>query len=63
MILDLNPTIVEATLRDFISELDYDLHKSLERDEETGEDTYHQQAALFLEIYFNKHIALWKGNK
>lgn len=31
---------VEAALRLVLSELDYDLHKSIESDEETGEDNY-----------------------
>ncbi|MFF9197310.1 hypothetical protein ACF09L_19090 [Streptomyces sp. NPDC014779] len=39
---------VEAALREYLSRLDYDLHKSIERDEETGEDTYDAEAeALF----------------
>ncbi|MDX2575933.1 hypothetical protein PV332_10615 [Streptomyces scabiei] len=38
---------VESTLRCFLAELDYDLHKYHERDEETGEDHYPASAEWF----------------
>jgi len=51
---DLKPALVESTLRDLIAGfVDYDIHKSLERDEETGEDEYPMLAALFIEMYEN----------
>lgn len=50
MALDLKK--VEATLREFISgEVDYDIHKQFEHDEETGEDSYPDLAERFIEIY------------
>lgn len=40
---------LEKTLRSFMAaDVDYDLHKSYERDEETGEDTYHELVDAFL---------------
>jgi hypothetical protein len=36
---------VEAALRGYLAILDYDLHKNLECGEETGEDTYTEEAA------------------
>lgn|GEM_PF-4122640 len=36
---------LEERLRTLIADLDYDLHKSLEADEETGEDRYPELAA------------------
>lgn len=36
---------VEAALRNYLAILDYDLHKNLECGEETGEDTYADEAA------------------
>ncbi len=36
---------VEAALRNYLAHLDYDLHKGIERNEETGEDTYDAEAA------------------
>ncbi|MFF1684469.1 MULTISPECIES: hypothetical protein [unclassified Streptomyces] len=38
---------VESALRDLIADLDYDLHKGHERDEETGEDHYPGTARAF----------------
>jgi hypothetical protein len=35
---------VEAALRGYLAMLDYDLHKNLECGEETGEDTYAEEA-------------------
>ena len=42
---------VETALRDLISDLDYDLHKQLESDEETGEDAYPPLADAFRYFY------------
>jgi hypothetical protein len=43
---------VEATLRNFVSlHVDYDIHKSFEQDEETGEDAYPDLAQRFVELY------------
>lgn len=43
-------TAIEAALRRYIADLDYDLHKALECDEMTGEDTYPQEAQRFLRM-------------
>lgn len=40
---------IEEALRAVISSLDYDLHKSIENDEETGEDHYPELVAQFKE--------------
>lgn len=42
---------VEAALRSVIAEIDYDTHKQLESDEETGEDTYGLWAKRFSKAY------------
>lgn len=42
---------VDAALREVLADLDYDLHKSLEYDETTGEDTYHECAHAFIRAY------------
>lgn len=42
---------VGRALRAVIADLDYDLHKGIERDEETGEDTYHETVAAFIAAY------------
>jgi hypothetical protein len=47
----LNPESVDTALRSLIGWLDYDLHKSLECDESTGEDTYHEEVVRFIEAY------------
>jgi hypothetical protein len=47
----LDPECVDRALRAVIADLDYDLHKALERDEETGEDTYHETVAGFIAAY------------
>ncbi|MFB7461695.1 hypothetical protein [Streptomyces sp. NPDC056188] len=43
IVVDVND--VEAALRGYLAHLDYDLHKGIERNEETGDDTYHAEAA------------------
>jgi len=40
MSMALDPTKVERALRSLISDIDYDLHKNIECDEETGDDSY-----------------------
>lgn len=47
----LNPESVDKALRELIAVLDYDLHKYLECDESTGEDTYHEEVVRFIEAY------------
>lgn len=47
----LDPKAVDYALRRLIALLDYDLHKSLEHDEETGEDTYHGPVTQFTSSY------------
>jgi hypothetical protein len=47
----LDPERVDRALRIVIADLDYDLHKSLKRDPETGEDTYHASVAAFIAAY------------
>lgn len=47
----LNPESVDKALREVIAYLDYDLHKALEYDESTGEDTYHEEVVRFIEAY------------
>jgi hypothetical protein len=47
----LDPERVDRALRSVIELLDYDLHKSLECDESTGEDTYCDEVAAFIEAY------------
>lgn len=42
---------VDKALRTVITWVDYDLHKSLERDEETGEDMYGEHVDRFIEVY------------
>jgi hypothetical protein len=47
---------VESSLRDLLADLDYDLHKSIERDESTGENRYPEIAADFIQTmkYFEE---------
>lgn len=47
----LNRAAVESALRNLLAHLDYDLHKSIERDEETGEDTYPGVVDDFIAVY------------
>jgi hypothetical protein len=54
MAATLDPRAVDAALRSLISDLDYDLHKQLERDEETGEDNYPIIVAKFINSYGNQ---------
>jgi hypothetical protein len=48
---NIDPERVDRALRNIIARLDYDLHKGIERDEETGEDTYHEVVADFVKAY------------
>lgn len=47
----LDPRRVRAALEFVITGLDYDLHKSIECDEETGEDTYPVFVDNFIDAY------------
>ena len=47
----LDPAVVEAALRKFIADVDYDIHKAYESDEETGEDTYDELAETFIHYF------------
>jgi hypothetical protein len=46
-----DPARVEIALRELLADIDYDLHKQIERDEETGEDNYPKVSATFLRHY------------
>lgn len=48
---ELDPFKVDQALRLIISDLDYDLHKNLENDEETGVDVYPAIASVFIRHY------------
>ena len=52
MILD--PELVEVALRAVIIEEDYDMHKYLECDEESGENRYPELVDTFIWAYVNK---------
>lgn len=47
----LDPEAVGAALRKVIEFADYDLHKQIECDEETGEDTYAEHVERFIRHY------------
>lgn len=50
--MELDPKRVEEALRAFIAdEVDYDIHKSFESDEETGLDSYPDLAEAFINYY------------
>jgi len=49
--VEVNETAVRLALRRLISYLDYDLHKSIECDEETGDDNYPLYAEGFIRYY------------
>lgn len=49
--LKLDHAKVEAALRTLIGDLDYDLHKHLQEDEESGVDRYPDLAAEFIGLY------------
>jgi antitoxin (DNA-binding transcriptional repressor) of toxin-antitoxin stability system len=49
--VSLVPERVDRALRAIIADLDYDLHKSIECGEETGEDTYYETVAAFIAAY------------
>lgn len=51
---ELKRKYVEEALRQFISdEIDYDIHKNLEHDEEDGTDSYPELAKTFMILYHN----------
>lgn len=47
----LDPQRVEKALRELISRVDYDTHKYIECDEETGEDGYPDLVEDFIAYY------------
>jgi hypothetical protein len=47
----LDPERLDRVLRDFLADVDYDLHKSWERDEEDGKDYYHLLVKSFIECW------------
>jgi hypothetical protein len=49
--VSLDPQRVAAALLSIISEIDYDLHKEIECDGETGEDHYPFLAKWFIRLY------------
>lgn len=50
-VTSLNRNAVDVALRKVIEHLDYDTHKMLECDEETGEDTYGEHVERFIAEY------------
>ena len=48
---DVDASAVESALRHLISDIDYDTHKSIEADEETGEDGYPELTESFIDYY------------
>lgn len=44
---------VEDALRTYVANLDYDTHKNLECDEESGEDTYPDEAEYLFKLLRN----------
>ena len=51
MSAELSPEYVQEALSRIIADLDYDLHKQINEDEETGEDRYPELAADFIAEY------------
>ncbi|WP_327294419.1 hypothetical protein [Streptomyces sp. NBC_01197] len=49
--MELNPSILEATLRMYVAELDYDIHKNLENGEADGLDHYQDEVDFFLRCW------------
>jgi hypothetical protein len=49
--VSLDRAAVDAALRQVVAELDYDLHKGLQCDEETGEDVYGVHVDRFIREY------------
>jgi hypothetical protein len=48
---ELDPSRLESALRMYVSELDYDIHKSIERGEEDGLDHYPEEVEFFLRCW------------
>lgn len=46
---------VEAALRCYLADVDYDMHKNFECGEETGEDTYREEAEAFFSMLGQYH--------
>lgn len=49
--MSIQPLAVDIALRAVIAELDYDIHKNLEYDEEDGEDHYDEWVERFVDVY------------
>lgn len=46
-VVTITQPMLERALREWLARFEYDLHKSTECDEMTGEDSYPEEAALF----------------
>jgi hypothetical protein len=55
----LDPKILDSALRDYVADLDYDIHKSIESGEEDGEDHYAEEVESFIRAY--EHAASKTG--
>jgi hypothetical protein len=53
--VSLDRAAVDAALRKVVAHADYDLHKGIERDEESGVDTYAEHVDRFAEAYAAAH--------
>lgn len=51
----LNTARVDVALREVFAHADYDLHKSIEHGEESGEDTYAEHVQRFVAKYQEQH--------
>jgi len=49
--MKLDPTKVDSALRCLLADIDYDLHKAWESDEEDGKDYYHILVDSFITWY------------
>lgn len=48
---ELDPSRLESALRMYVAELDYDIHKGIECDEEDGFDHYSEEVEFFLRCW------------
>jgi hypothetical protein len=55
----LDPKILDSALRDYVADLDYDIHKGIESGEEDGEDHYAEHVESFTRAY--EHAASKTG--
>ncbi|MFE8916828.1 hypothetical protein [Streptomyces globisporus] len=49
--IELDPSRLESALRMYVAELDYDIHKNIENNEEDGLDHYPDEVDLFLRCW------------